>query len=764
MKLSYEQIRELLRKTLKDKGECEHVYIMELFEDHMVYEDNDILYRRTYAIAEDESVSLGERAEVEKKTEYVDVKSAVRISAAAVDKDSEDYGIKWRVRVLDFGIDGNNTYYAKEAITAAVGMFEGAKVFQLSEAQHQAKPHPHGKSTTDLVGWLSDVKTDATGLVADLNVLKSAEPLRAALVDSFERGNPDLLGLSVDMRGLVSRKKIDGKQVRYLHTVKSVTVDVVYDPAAGGKFLQLTAAQKQSKEEPSIMLEKLLAALKGSNPQAYATLEGKINAQTVTEDEVVALLASNTVDLDGLEVTVQAAVKQAIEEDRLAASQAGAGSPGDDEGSDDDDTMSDDLKASKKINEDTRIVACGIRLDAELNKSELNDLSKDRLTKAFTGKVFEVDDLRAAIQDEKTFVDTITSSGAVTDPGSQAIVVGADGKVTMFDDFFDGKVHSIKACYANLTGDNMVEGNVKASRLTASMNSTTFAEVLGDSIRRKMLAEYNAAGLDDYKKICDIVPLSDFRTNHRTRMGGYGDLPVVPEGDAYASLATPSDEEATYSATKKGGIEELTREMIKNDDSGVVRRIPVKLARAAKRTLHKFVFDMLKDNGAIYDAAALFHASHNNLGSAALDATSLIARHQAMLQQTELDSDEVLGIAPKYLIVPTNLNKTAYDLVAAPRNSDFNPTSADFIRTLQMEVIVVPYWADANNWFLSANPLDIPGIELGFIDGKENPEIFIQDQPNVGSMFSNDKLTYKIRHEYGGVVNDYRGFDGSIVA
>ena len=41
---------------------------------------------------------------------------------------------------------------------------------------------------------------------------------------------------------------------------------------------------------------------------------------------------------------------------------------------------------------------------------------------------------------------------------------------------------------------------------------------------------------------------------------------------------------------------------------------------------------------------------------------------------------------------------------------------------------------------------------FGFLGGREEPELFVQDMPNVGSMFSNDKLTYKIRHIYGGNV------------
>ena len=34
----------------------------------------------------------------------------------------------------------------------------------------------------------------------------------------------------------------------------------------------------------------------------------------------------------------------------------------------------------------------------------------------------------------------------------------------------------------------------------------------------------------------------------------------------------------------------------------------------------------------------------------------------------------------------------------------------------------------------------------------------------VGSMFAADKLTYKIRHIYGGAVTDFRAFTKAVVA
>lgn len=79
------------------------------------------------------------------------------------------------------------------------------------------------------------------------------------------------------------------------------------------------------------------------------------------------------------------------------------------------------------------------------------------------------------------------------------------------------------------------------------------------------------------------------------------------------------------------------------------------------------------------------------------------------------------------------------------------------------EVIVAPQInALASNtttqWSMIADPRVIDTLEIGFVGGQINPALFIQDQPLFGSNFTNDVITYKVRHEYGGAVVDYRGF------
>jgi hypothetical protein len=213
------------------------------------------------------------------------------------------------------------------------------------------------------------------------------------------------------------------------------------------------------------------------------------------------------------------------------------------------------------------------------------------------------------------------------------------------------------------------------------------------------------------------------------------------------ALGSPTDQQATYGVTKRGGTEDITLEMIKNDDVGSIRRIPIKLGRSAKRTLAKFVFDFIRTNPLIYDGVALFDNAHNNLGSTALSATELGVARKAMMKQPELNSGDRMSIPPKSILVPLDLQEAAWNIFQRGTNLD-----KTFIETMLLNIIPVWYWTDATDWAIAADPNDLPGIEVGFLDGQEEPELFIQDMPNVGAMFSNDKLNYKIRHIYGGNV------------
>lgn len=341
----------------------------------------------------------------------------------------------------------------------------------------------------------------------------------------------------------------------------------------------------------------------------------------------------------------------------------------------------------------------------------------------------------------------------------------------MLDAFFAGDpaAMSLRECYTTLTGDRNVTGEISrcdsarmrenfGEEFIEALSTAAWAVAFGAAVERRVhAATAEMPELQSWRKIVGVVPVKSFRPQRGLRIGGYGNLPGVEEGDAYTALDSPDEEGASYSVAKRGGVESITLEMVANDDASAVRRVPAELALAAAMTLYEFVFDFIRTNPVIYDTVPLFDATRGNLGSSALDVSSYFAASGVIAKQTRPGSGKRIGFGRKTLLVPLDLQQTAYTAFVHGR------TESALASGMVPDVVPVPYWTDANDWAVVNDPTYCPTIEIGFLGGRELPEIIVHDQPNSDSFFSNDQITYKVRHIYGGTVSDYRGMHKSVV-
>jgi hypothetical protein len=736
------QLQDLLQGKLKallqrDGEEHWWPHIHGLFSDVLVVEGKDgKLWRYSYSVDGTE-VTLGTPEEVRK--DFVPVETASsrdRVAEAAILEAADQASGVWRIRIIRAGLSTNGNYYPDAALREAVPLFEKARVFVKSDQEHLAGG---GKDFRNLVGALSDVTfvegaaPDTGELQGSFKLLEPEGDVAVRLREAWSRGMTDLFGFSIDAEAVVAKRKRNGRAIREAVQFRKVkSVDLIVEPGAGGAVIDLIESTKE---------------------------------YVMDRETIVALLEAKGIlkkgEADGL--TLEQLTERLTEAVGTAKADDDGGEDGGDGGS---------AGGTASLAEAVRLIETRSAMREAVNASSLPAAAKRKVIDRLAAmESFTEADVTKAIKDEGEYLATFTESGAVrglgarVEPGQSRSERVAD----MLDAFFDPshadhrQAQSFRECYIEITGDRRVTGMLREcdeAKLREALDSSSFDDVLGNSITRRMIRDYNTPGIYDvWRQLGNVVPVGDFRTQERTRFGGYGDLPAVSESDPYAALTSPSDEKATYAVTKRGGVESVTLEMIKNDDVGVIRQIPTRLSRSAKRTLAKFVLDFLATNPVIYNSQNLFHGDHGNLGTAALDATTLAARRLAMLKQAEAGSGDRLGIGPKYLWVPPDLEETAVNLFR--RNTQNDKT---FTQSLTLEVMPVWYWTDTNNWYLTADPMDIPGVEIGFLDGQEEPELFVQDSPTGGSMFSHDQLTWKIRHIYGGAVKDFRFAQGSVVA
>lgn len=597
---------------------------------------------------------------------------------------------RFRVRVIRSGLSLNGNYYSDSLLQNVAPMFEGVRVFVKSDREHLAAG---GKDIRNLIGrivapeFVPGNAADQGEIVGTLELIDPTSEIGRKVTQAAARNMTDLFGLSIAVEGRTAPSRMAGRSVHHVSSFDKIhSVDLIVEPGAGGQVIHLIESAGPS-ERQRMTREQIIDLIKSKHPEAFSDN----NPDDLSDEALIELLAQL---MDG--------------------------------------NRSDEATA---------------KMREAVSRSHLPEVAKRRIIESFSARSsFTEADVVKQISAEASYLSRLGVGGGHVNLGP-LIRMGEsheEKKARMLDAFFDPKdssVVSIRECYRELTGDHKFTGRIPRQRLTEALDSAAFGDVLGDSITRRMIAEYNTEDIYGlWRDLVTIVPVNDFRTQERVRFGGYGDLPVVAEAAAYPDVTSPTDEKATYTVAKRGGLETITLEMIANDDVGAIQRIPLRLAQAAKRTLSEFVFNIPQANPAIFDGKALFHADHGNLGTAALSKEAVAAARILMKAQKEKDSNKKLGITPRFLWVPDELEEAAFDLFRRNENLD-----ANFVQSLQFQVRPVWCWTNPRDWCLSADTRDSPLIELGFFSGQEEPELFIQDTPTAGSMFTNDQITYKIR-------------------
>jgi hypothetical protein len=787
-------VRDKYRSSLNDGEYC---YAEVVYDDRVIVRKGDKLFQVSYAIDKDGGVTFSDDA-TEVRVAYVTIPGTKEAVGGSFGRpigqgfivqpirEGEDAatpasGREWDVIVIESGLSSNRNLYEASVLRTAMPKYDGARIYE----DHQESPRRFGRSVKDCVGFLRDPKAvflarEAEGpaiFAVGATACITRATFREELLDAWRMGKPDLFGLSHDVRAKSQVQMLaDGPAVKVESIEKVDSVDFVTNPAAGGRVMRLVASNvvATSLEEDGRMLEKLIARLRALNPKLLESL-----GATPTEEQVLEALDKALAAAPARSDVGSAAAGNgngtAATAGSTTATAAATGTGA---------STSQFTEADRsQLLESQRVIA-ELRLERDVRECALPVKLQERIRARFVKRISEGRiptqvEITAAIAEAVEDYGALAEAGVVIPHAAGGVIRMGEGQVektkTRLDEFFDPAkpAKSFREMYVEITGDNRFTGRLSdAPRLRESLSSTSFDQALGDSITRRMLQYYAAPEFANWKLVARTTTLNDFRTQRRIRFGGYGNLPIVAQGQAYVGMTSPTDEEATYAPAKRGGTESVTLEAIRNDDVQAIRDIPMRIGRAAAQTLYEFVWDFLATNAAIYDAVALAAAGHgNNIVTTALSASNISTLRLRMKNQTDMSNAKRLGLRAKYLVVPNDLEELAFQITTALRAvpdanlaAQAEPSAPNFLsQKVRLEVVVVDYWTDTNNYWLTSGPDQTPMIEVGFLDGNENPELFVQDMPNVGSMFNSDQLTWKVRHIYGGAVVDFRGFGGGIV-
>ena len=700
----------------------------------------------------------------EKEKEMSENNQVIRTSLRFEAKPLTEGGNDWRVRIISAGTSRNNRTYPLDVLHRDKSVFEGVPVHAGNGHDHS----PNERGVRSIVGFIKNVDAVPDGLDATFHV--SDPTLKDTLLDLHQEGVlENIVGFSIVAEGRWQHN-IVSKTETAIQLVRADSVDLVREPAAGGRFLAVAESEEVIEviphEEESKMemsddkLQEVLASASSKAVQEYI--------DSVDTEEVVE------------EVTVEAVVED---------------------------------KTAEKVSEALTQLNATL-LNSALTNASLPQIAEDRIRTQFEGKDFSGDEVQKAISGEKDYLASLTKVAVenVTKESGEVTTDENDKKLARLDATFDvtrsitmdngEKVKGFRTfteAYCDWTGKNPLQigreevweswrngGNGYASWREEAVEKiyqeafqqSDWGEVTADRMHKALLKNYdNFPQYDDWRKISRVISVNDYQPYRDIKVGGFANLAVVAEGAAYANLTDPTDEETTITMAKRGGIAyQITRELVLNDNIGALAEVPRELARSAARTLYDGVFAHFTANsgaGTTYAGQDLFVAGHGgNKGTAALTHSTLSAAVQVMRSQTKFGAGaDVLGAAnaPKWLIIPNELEGLASRItnpsmqVITQILADTDPDQ-DVTRFRGMGLIIVDAWTDANNWYLAADPSQSAGITVAFLNGNEEPELFVQNDDTQGDTFTNDVQSIKIRHEWATTIADYRPLQGNVVS
>lgn len=326
---------------------------------------------------------------------------------------------------------------------------------------------------------------------------------------------------------------------------------------------------------------------------------------------------------------------------------------------------------------------------------------------------------------------------------------------------------SLREAYVSFTGDEEIRN---FGRVKQMFSTPSFPNALANTVNSLLVKAYGEVDYRWQDIVKSVTSPGNFKTQERVRVRSVGDLEEVAEDGPFEDVSDHSDEKFTYGVATFGGFLTVTRRAVLANNIQGIQRAVEQLARSAGRTLAKRVWGRVISNS-IYgvDGLPMFHNDHGNLGAAALSVATLTAARLALFAQTEPGSDERLGLGSGQLLlaVPVELEATAQGI----NNCQYVPGSETFEANPFYQrfgpagdrIFANPLFTDAADWYL----FDISGkvgiLEVGFLMGRQMPEVFVADDPREGSAFLQDRITYKMRHEYECAVEDYRGAFAAVV-
>ncbi len=314
-----------------------------------------------------------------------------------------------------------------------------------------------------------------------------------------------------------------------------------------------------------------------------------------------------------------------------------------------------------------------------------------------------------------------------------------------------------------------------------------FATFLFGPVRQSLWHGYSRAQAQ-YRRYVRIENAPDFRERRLRGLNGLAGIGYVGDHGDYPALRRTERPTASLVVDTYGGTYSITRQAIRNDDSQeLLNRNPADMGYAAGVFILETVVAHIEGNPAAPGGGNVYTGGQNQT-TVALSEDALADAVAYMEDQVDDDGRQIV-VTPRILVVKNarlqmiaqrilNSTQTGTGVVYGTKDDGTFPAagagSAVFDKgTLNPlagvlpadGVIRDPWFSDANDWYLFADPNDVPAFAVGFLDGKEEPTVMLKDplvRLALGAgtdpySFDLDAVDFKVRFDFGVAPVDKRG-------
>lgn len=340
-----------------------------------------------------------------------------------------------------------------------------------------------------------------------------------------------------------------------------------------------------------------------------------------------------------------------------------------------------------------------------------------------------------ATRDERPAAPAVHVSKA---PENQAAVIEASfalqGGLPQIEKFYDAKTLEAAAKVQRSTslGEVLVaaaeaNGYDGPRRLTASTlrpimqaawATHSIAGILSSTVNKFLLAGFNGVE-SSWRSVSSVRSVNDFKTMTSYRLNGGMKFEKVANGGELKNAAA-SDESRTISADTYGIMTSVTRTDLINDDLGALTAVPQRIGRGGALAL----------NDAFWGEFQAGHGSWYTSGRGNLESTAgalslaNLKKLATKFRKLKDPDGNPVAVDPRVLLVPADLEIAAAEIMGSALlvgGSSAGPNVN--VLAGRYQVVSTSYLTSAEDYYLVANPADLPAMEVAFLNGVQSPVV-----------------------------------------